>query len=139
LSRPAGIFWSRLVTLVLVASLIAAWRLSFQAGPALWSALSGIAAGGASTALSFLVLERSLRASNLKFLKAFFLGILIRVAMLAVVGLLVWGNGGWSLKLYLLAVGLSYPFLLLLEGWQLSQQLSEGRKRAAAKASSSEG
>ncbi len=139
MSRPAGIFWIRLVTLVAIAALIAAWRFNFQTGPALWSALSGIGAGAASTALSFLILERSLRASNLKFLKAFFSGILIRFVVLAAAGLLIWSNAGWSLRLYLLAVGLSYPPMLFLEGWTLSRRLTESKQQANATASSSEG
>ena len=139
MSRPAGIFWVRLVTAALVAGLIATWRSAFQAGPALWSALAGIGAGAASTALSFLILERSLRASHLKFLRAFFQGILVRAGVLAAAGLLIWGSDGYSLRFFLLALGLSYPFFLFLEGWQLSRELTGSGKRATAKVSSSEG
>jgi hypothetical protein len=75
-----------------------------------------------AVAASLLPLRRALRASNLSFLRAYFMGLGLRVALLALIGLGVWRVTAWNLRAYLTAVALSYPLAMALEGWALSRE-----------------
>ena len=88
---------------------------------------AGIAAGALSVTTSFFVVRGRLGGSNLRFLRAFFAGLLVRVLVLVAAGLLVRELTDWSLRHLLIAVGLSYPLYLMLEGWVLSRSLPRPR------------
>lgn len=85
-------------------------------------ASAGVAGVLLAVATSFLLLRRALRGTSLGFLRAYFMGLLLRVLLLATIGLAVWGATDWDLRAFLVAVALSYPFAIALEGWVLSRE-----------------
>jgi len=86
-------------------------------------AAAGIIAAALSAVASFFPVRAALGASNIRFMRIFFTGLLIRALMLAAVALVVRYRLDWSLRHYLIAVGLSYPLYVMLEGWVLSREL----------------
>lgn len=85
-------------------------------------ASAGLLAVLIAIAASFLLLRRALRGSHLGFLRAYFAGMLLRVLLLAGIGLAIRGATDWDLRAFLIAVALSYPFAIALEGWVLSRE-----------------
>jgi hypothetical protein len=120
-SRPATTFLAWLVSVVLLSSFLAAWYQSFDWGPSTWGALAGIGIAGLAAGLSYFQLRRSLARAPLVFLRGFVTGLALRAGLLAASGLLVWAATDWSLRHFLVALGLSYPPLLVLEAWQVQR------------------
>lgn len=119
--RPAGILLAALSGLLVIALL--ALRLLLADEPARRDGASaGLIAVLLAVATSFLLLRRALPGAHLGFLRAYFMGLLLRVLLLATIGFAVWGATDWDLRAFLVAVALSYPFALALEGWQLSRE-----------------
>lgn len=85
-------------------------------------ASAGLIAVLLAVVTSLLLLRRALRGANLGFLRAYFMGLLLRLLLLATFGLVVWGATDWDLRAFLVAVALSYPFAIALEGWVLSRE-----------------
>jgi hypothetical protein len=126
-------FYFRLSILTIVACLIASSILAFESGPQLWASLMSLCLVSAGTAASFPLLERKLQSGNLVFLQRYFMGMLLRVCLLTIGGVLVWKGTSWSLKYYLISAGLSYPLFVIFEAWTLSKMLC--RKKGAVSAS----
>jgi len=120
---------SGLAALLLIA--LVAVRLLLAAEPARRDGASaGLIAVLLAVATSFLLLRQALRGASLSFLRAYFMGLLLRVLLLATLGLAVWGATDWELRAFLVAVALSYPFAIALEAWALSR---EAQRRAPGK------
>ena len=132
MSRPVGIFLAWLLPLALISLLLAAWWLSFRFGPELSASAVGIGAGAVGAALSYILSRRTLDSSQLTFLRAYFGGLALRFVLLALAGFAVWGLARWSLKHYLIAVALTYPFFLIVEAWRLSRDLASRRRDETA-------
>ncbi|MBN2170526.1 MAG: hypothetical protein JW819_04295 [Candidatus Krumholzibacteriota bacterium] len=126
MSRPATIFLAWLASVVLLSSFLAAWYQSFDWGPSTRGALAGIGSAGLSVALSYFQLRRSLDRTPLVFLRGYMTSLALRVGVLAASGLLVWAVTDWGPSHFLVALGLSYPPLLVLEIWQV-QRVPRGR------------
>lgn len=121
-NRSVAIFLIGLLAIALGALLVALALLR-DAEADFSGAAAGIAAGALSVAASFFAVRGRIGGSNLRFMRAFFAGLLIRVLVLGLAGLAVREFTGWSLNRMLIAVGLSYPLYLMLEGWVLSRAL----------------
>lgn len=122
MKRPVGIFLAGLLVLLLIGLLL----IRALAGPESADRAGGVAglvAGAVAALLSFFPLRRGLRGSNQGFLKAYFGGLVLRFALLALVAAGVWRLTQWNLRAYLTAVALSYPLIMALEGWVLSREL----------------
>lgn len=120
------------VLIVMALSFAAALPLTSDAGAgARAGAAAGIAAGALSAAVSFFPVRRALSANDVRFMRAFLVGFVLRFLFLGLVGLSVHYLVSWSFHHYLVAVGLSYPFYMMLEGWALSRQVP-GRRATAA-------
>jgi hypothetical protein len=121
--RPAGIALVALLGLLTIALLVA--RAAMAEDAARRDGVSaGLAAVAGAALLSFLLLRRRLAGSNLAFLQAYFAGMLLRLVLLALIGLVVWGGTDWDLRAWLAAVGLSYPLAMAIEGWALSREFA---------------
>jgi len=119
--RPATNFIAWLVAMVFLFSLLAAWYQSFGWGPGMRGALAGIGLAGLAAGLSYFQFRRSLARAPLAFLRGFVTGVALRAGLLAAGGLLLWAATDWSLRHFLVALGLSYPPLLALEAWQIQR------------------
>lgn len=86
-------------------------------------AAAGIIAAALSALASFFPVRAALGGSNIRFMRVFFSGLLIRALILAAAALIVRYQLEWSLRHYLIAVGLSYPLYVIVEGWVLSREL----------------
>lgn len=126
MNRSATIFLAWLAAMVFLFSLLAAWYLSFDWDPATRGALAGIGLAGLAAGLSYFQLRRSLARAPLAFLRGYLTGFALRVGVMAAGGFLVWAATDWSLSHLLVALGLSYPPLLVLEIWQV-QRCPSGR------------
>ena len=85
---------------------------------------AGLGAVAVAVAASLIPLRRRLSGTNLSFLQAYFMGMLLRVALLALIGLGVWRATAWDLRAWLTAVALSYPLAMAIEGWALSREFA---------------
>ena len=132
MSAPGRSFAIGLSSLTLLFALIAALWLASRGGKALPGALAGVAASAGSAGISYGLMTSVLRSSNLGFLRAHFAGMLLRILLLAMAGLLVWKLLDWSGFHFLIAVAATYPFFLFLEAWQLSRRLSRPQSAETA-------
>ena len=130
MNREVASFLIGLAVIAAFGILLARVMIGDGAAGELPGATAGILAAGLSAAASFFPLRGALKASNLRFMRTFFMGLLLRVLFLAAAGLLVRFQGDWSLRHWLIAVGLSYPLYVILEGWILSRELPERRRQA---------
>ncbi len=138
MNRDVASFLIGLAVIAAAGILLAGIMMAEGAPGELSGARVGILAAGLSAAVSFFPLRGALSASNLRFMRTFFMGLLLRVLFLAAAGLLVRFQGDWSLRHFLIAVGLSYPLYVILEGWMLSRELPERRRRAGETESAKE-
>jgi hypothetical protein len=127
--RPAGTGLVAPLSLLLVALLVV--RLVVEGDAPRRDAISaGLGAVAVAVGASLVPLRRRLAGSTLSFLRAYFLGMLLRVAVLGLIGLLVWRATDWELRAYLVAVALSYPAAMAIEGWLLSREFAQHRAPA---------
>jgi hypothetical protein len=121
--RPAGIGLLALLSLLVIALFVARAMLAEDA-----SRRNAVSAGLGAVALAVAVgcvpLRRKSAGSPLGFLQAYFLGMLVRIGLLALAGLGVWGATDWDLRAFLVAVALSYPLAMAIEGWALSREFA---------------
>ncbi len=130
MNREVASFLIGLVVIAAGGMLLAGMMIGEGAAGELSGARAGILAAGLSAAASFFPLRGALGASNLRFMRTFLIGFMLRVLFLAAAGLLVRFQGDWSLRHWLIAVGLSYPLYMILEGLILSRELPERRRQA---------
>ncbi len=121
--RPAGIGFLVLAGLLLIALLVS--RMLWAEDPPRRDGVSaGLGAVVVAVAASLIPLRRRLSGTNLSFLQAYFAGMLLRIALLALIGLGVWRATDWDLRAWLIAVALSYPLAMAIEGWALSREFA---------------
>jgi hypothetical protein len=94
---------------------------------------AGLGAVAIAVAASLIPLRRKSSGSNLGFLQAYFMGMLLRLALLALIGLGVWSATDWDLHAWLVAVALSYPLAMVIEGWALSREFAHRERSARTK------
>lgn len=135
--RPAGIGLVALLSLLLIALLIARMVLAEDA-PRRDGVSAGLAGVAVAVAAGLIPLRRRLSGSNLGFLQAYFTGMLLRIALLTLIGLGVWGATDWDLRAWLTAVALSYPVAMAIEGWALSREFTRREPSARTKTGATE-
>jgi hypothetical protein len=128
--RPAGIGLVALLGLLLIA-LLSARAVLAQDAPRRDGVSAGLAAVAIAVAAGLIPLRRKHTGSSLAFLQAYFTGMLLRIVLLTLIGVGVWGATDWDLRAYLVAVALSYPLAMAIEGWALSREFA--RREPAAR------
>lgn len=124
--RTIAVFLLWLLALVAVMGLAASWILGDGRGD-LEAVIAAIVFGAGLALVSFLLILRSLGASQQAFNKIFFGGIALRAALILAAVFSVWKWSPWNFETFLVALAITYPLFLVLEAWRAGKEFGFGK------------
>lgn len=82
--------------------------------------LAAVALSALTAGFGYFQIRRALSLGNLDFMRAYFGGLALRFAFLALAGLAVWRLSDWNMTVFLTGLAVSYPIMLAYETWRVS-------------------
>ena len=120
MSSPTLRFLLGLLLLAMVLAILGWFLVETWVAASRPALLAAVALSALTASFGYFQIRRALSLGNLDFMRAYFSGLALRFAFLALAGLVAWRLSDWNMTVFLTGLAVSYPIMLAYETWRVS-------------------